>query len=66
MTETKIQVKGMEVLTRELGLVEAERFIALMLREPFDYTEWRNENVFPGLTVEQIHDLAAKEAQNGN
>jgi hypothetical protein len=22
-------------------MVEAERFIALMLREPFDYTEWQ-------------------------
>ena len=66
MTETEIQVKGMEVLTRELGLVEAERFITLMLREPFDYTDWRKEHLFPGLSVEEIYALAAKEVQNGN
>ena len=26
-----------------LGDVEAERFIALIQREPFDYTKWRQE-----------------------
>jgi hypothetical protein len=31
----------MRVLSEQLGLIEAERFIALMRREPFDYTEWR-------------------------
>ena len=33
----------MKVLAESLGLVEAERFIALMQREPFDYTEWQRE-----------------------
>lgn len=32
---------GMRILAEQLGLVEAERFIALMRREPFDYTQWR-------------------------
>jgi len=33
----------MRVLVEQLGLVEAERFIALLRREPFDYTRWRQE-----------------------
>jgi hypothetical protein len=33
----------METLSRELGIVDAERFITLILREPFDYTEWRRD-----------------------
>jgi len=33
--------EGMRILAEQLGLVEAERFIALMRREPFDYTNWR-------------------------
>jgi len=33
--------EGMRILVEQLGLVEAERFIALMRREPFDYTKWR-------------------------
>jgi len=28
-------------VARGRDIVEAERFIALMLREPFDYTEWQ-------------------------
>jgi len=26
-----------------MGNVDAERFIALIRREPFDYTEWRRQ-----------------------
>lgn len=41
MSDTEIRSRGVEVLARALGDVEAERFIALIQREPFDYTEWR-------------------------
>jgi hypothetical protein len=42
-SDTILKDEGMRVLSEQLGLVEAERFIALMRREPFDYTEWRQE-----------------------
>ena len=32
---------GMTVLLEKLGMVDAERFISLIIREPFDYTKWR-------------------------
>ena len=38
---TALKDEGMRVLAEQLGLVKAERFIALMRREPFDYTQWR-------------------------
>ena len=38
-----IKNEGMRILTENLGPVDAERFIVLMRREPFDYTEWRQE-----------------------
>jgi len=38
---TVLKDEGMRILAEQLGLVEAERFIVLMRREPFDYTEWR-------------------------
>ena len=38
---TMLKDEGMRILTEQLGLVEAERFIALLRREPFDYTQWR-------------------------
>lgn len=41
MTDTEIRVKGVETLMKNLGKVEAERFITLINREAFDYTEWQ-------------------------
>ena len=41
-----------------LGDVNAERFIMLMNREPFDYTEWRKDNLFVGETVDSLMDKA--------
>ncbi len=35
-TDTLIRHDGMQALRERLGLVEAERFIALVRREPFD------------------------------
>ncbi|MCL2341519.1 MAG: hypothetical protein FWC53_00125 [Firmicutes bacterium] len=49
---------GMDVLIKHLGTVEAERFITLIIREPFDYTEWRKENLFKDMTVEEISKAA--------
>ncbi len=41
MNDTMIKNEGMKILAEHLGLVDAERFITLLLREPFDYTEWQ-------------------------
>jgi len=38
ITDTELKVKGLKVLLKELGKVEAERFIALIKKEAFDYT----------------------------
>ena len=35
--------RGMEVLTENMGIVEAERFIFLVKSELFDYTEWQRD-----------------------
>ena len=40
-SDTLLKIQGMQVLAESLGLVEAERFIALLRREPFNYTEWQ-------------------------
>lgn len=51
--DAEIKVLGFEILTRHLGLVEAERFITLIQRERFDYTRWR-QNLFAELSGEEI------------
>lgn len=40
-SDTDIRFEGIRALIEVLGTVEAERFIALINRERFDYTEWR-------------------------
>ncbi len=41
MTDTEIRSRGVQVLAQYLGDVEAERFVALIQRDLFDYTDWR-------------------------
>ena len=58
-TDTEIRAAGVRSLVTALGAVEAERFIALVLREPFDYTEWR-QGLWTGMDVETLaHEAAA-------
>ncbi|MDI6739635.1 MAG: hypothetical protein QME74_04650 [Candidatus Edwardsbacteria bacterium] len=40
-TDAVIKTEGFQALRRRLDKVEAERFIALLKREGFDYTQWR-------------------------
>ncbi len=53
ITDTEIKTRGIHILAQHLGDVEAERFIALIQREPFDYTKWRQEVNSEG-SVEEI------------
>ncbi len=57
ITDTEIKVKGIQVLAEYLGDVEAERFIALIQREPFDYTKWRQ-----GLDEDRTIEAISKKA----
>ena len=58
ITDNELRVDGFAVLAQKLGEVNAERFIALMSREPFDYTEWKRDNLFAGETVDSLMDKA--------
>ena len=33
--------RGMRCLTSQMGVIEAEQFISLIIREKFDYTSWQ-------------------------
>jgi hypothetical protein len=57
MTNTELKVKGLQILNKSIGLVEAERFVALIQQEPFDYTKWRDD-LFEDLTIEEISNKA--------
>jgi len=53
MTDLEIRLKGFEALVTALGEVHAERFITLVLREPFDYTRWQ-QNLWTEKSVEEL------------
>ncbi|MBR3086230.1 MAG: hypothetical protein IKH04_07490 [Kiritimatiellae bacterium] len=43
----------MDVLVKNVGLLETERFIAYLSRERADYTKWR-QNQFEDLSLEEL------------
>jgi len=61
LVDTVLRNSGMKILKENLGLMEAERFITLILREPFDYTKWRQKNFvekFENMSIEEASKLA--------
>lgn len=52
-TDTEIRTSGLLALVKELGEVEAERFISLILQESFDYTKWQ-EKLWKGKSIKEI------------
>jgi hypothetical protein len=62
-TDNEIKLQGIEALISSLGEVQAERFISLILREPFDYTEWQKK-LWTDKSIEEISDMAMKNYSN--
>ena len=52
ITDSEIRKRGMDTLIKHLGQVEAERFITLIIRKPFDYTQWQRD-LWPDTGVEE-------------
>ena len=60
----EIMSRGMKCLMEQLGVVEAERFVATVIREKFDYTRWQRD-YFDEKTPEEIsHEAEAFEQGN--
>lgn len=60
MTNNAIDImdKGFACLVETLGVVNAERFIAMVKRDNFDYTVWRR-GIFDGMSLDEINREAA-------
>lgn len=57
ITDEQLKIEGLRALTEALGEVEAEKFIALIIRSPFDYTKW-HKKLWTERSVEDISDAA--------
>ncbi len=53
ITDTEIKAQGVQILATHLGDVEMERFIALIQREPFDYTKW-HQNLDDEISINEL------------
>ncbi len=54
--------KGFYCLVETLGVVNAERFIAMIKRDSFDYTVWRRE-YFDNKSLDEINKEAVSYAK---
>lgn len=52
-TDDLIKKAGFQALKEKLEPIELERFIALINREKFDYTQWRKD-LFEDLSLEEL------------
>ena len=58
-TDVEIKIKGFKALEEALGEVMAERFIALISREQFDYTKWQ-QKLLNKVSVRDLSKAAMK------
>ena len=62
-TDHEVRQKGLGALLDALGEVDAERFITLLNRDPFDYTIWQR-SIFENMDVNQINSKAMELKRN--
>ncbi len=56
-SDTLLRYEGMDILIKHLGKVNAEKFISLIIKEPFDYTKWQTD-LWADKTVKEISQEA--------
>ncbi len=62
LNSVEIMDKGMKCLLDAMGAVETEKFISAVLREKFNYTEWR-KNYFDDMSPKEFNEQAADYAK---
>jgi hypothetical protein len=55
LTDTVLRRKGLDALTQSLGILDSERFISLILSEPFDYTEWQKD-LYGDMSLDEFYE----------
>jgi hypothetical protein len=58
-TDNAIRVDAMQLLVKGLGEIETERFIYLIKRERFNYTEWQKD-LWSDKNIDEVFSLAAE------
>ena len=53
ISDNELTMRGMNLLKEQFGPVDAERFVYILVKDRFDYTEWQR-NLFAGETVRSL------------
>ena len=59
MNDTVLSQSAIKCLIANFGIVKTERFISLIIKEPFDYTKWQSD-LYEDMTVNELFEAAAK------
>lgn len=62
MSTNEIMDKGMRCLIEGIGVIEAEHFISVIIKENFDYTKWQR-NYFDQIPADKLHEDAVRYAK---
>jgi len=62
-TDNTLRLEAINALLKALGEVDAERFIDMIKRDVFDYTEWRRD-LWNDKSLDEIHAIASEYARS--
>lgn len=62
ISTAELLCSGMNALQESLGVVNAERFITIIMKEQFDYTKWQR-NYFDKMSDDEVRQGALKYAK---
>jgi len=63
LTDFELRTTAIDILIKNLGIIEAERFITLILKEPFDYTKWQTD-LYSDMSVDELFIAASNLKDN--
>ena len=63
-TTAELMSRGMDCLVKNMGVIEAESFIAAIQRERFDYTKWHQQYFAQDESIETFLQQATDYAKS--
>jgi len=63
LNDTILSQNVIKCLIQNFGVVQTERFISIIIKEPFDYTKWQRD-LFNDMTIEELFDAATEWKEN--
>ena len=58
MNDTILSQNAIKCLIENFGVVQTERFISIIIKEPFDYTKWQRD-LYSDMSVDELFSAAS-------